>query len=163
MRDFIARLKSYKAIRITFCWQNNFSQRQGTLLLLVFQVPPCLCSVFCHTCTPKLQNCSAVYTSMFTCWKNPSPTGFCLFSLHPWEALYLQHLVSCFYSALFLYFMSQPPLPTQAQCSSQSKWASLCLEKWGEQEKGNAVCKLFPSMKWSLCAKWHHFRPTADP
>lgn len=50
MGDFIASLKSYKTIRITFCWQNNFSQgRQGTLLVLKF--PSCLCSVFCHTCT----------------------------------------------------------------------------------------------------------------
>lgn len=158
MGDFIARLKGYKAIRITFCWQNNFSQRQGTLLLLVLQFPPCLCLVFPHLYFQVAKLFSWLYFNVLILEESKSKRFSVYFNCIP------EKLCTC--STLFLVFiqhyslilcLSLPcPQKLSAAAKALSKWASLCLEKWGEQEKKIAVCKLSPSTKWSVCAKWHH-------
>lgn len=153
MGSFIARLKSCKAIRITFCWQNNFSQRQGTLLLVVLQFPPCLwLSVLPHLCSQTAKLLSWLYFNIHMLGESKSnrflsiltaslrssvPAAPCflfLFSIIP----------SCYVSA---------SLAHSAAVRALSKWAPLHLEKLGEERKRKCCVQTIPFYKM---AKWHH-------
>lgn len=66
--------------------------------------------------------------------------------------LFFLSIIPAFILCLTLACLQKPT----AAVKGLTKLASLCIEKWGEQEKENAVCKLFIYTKWSLYAKWHH-------
>lgn len=160
MGSFIARLKSCKAIRITFCWQNNFSQRQGTLLLVVLQFPPCLwLSVLPHLCSQTAKLLSWLYFNIHMLGESKSnrflsiltaslrssvPAAPCflfLFSIIP----------SCYVSA---------SLAHSAAVRALSKWAPLHLEKLGERKKKEMLCANYSLLQNGKMAS---LKPTSDP